>query len=479
MCFSIVNSSRARIWIALYCVCAAGCTPSAPTVLLAPTQGPTTTVEPVHPVRLAGEDWPQFLGPRGDGTSIEKGLDPQLWKPHPPLVWTLQLGTSYAGPTISQGRLFQADRFGNVERLTCFAAETGKELWRYENAVQYEDLYGYNNGPRCCPVIDGDRVYVYGVAGNLVCVAVQSGQLHWKKDLAREYGVVQNFFGVASTPCVSDGLLIVAVGGSPSESQSQPAGRLDLVKSNGSAIVALDKLTGREVYKVGNDLASYSTPMVRKLDGQLTGLAFLRGGLLGWEPSSGKERFYFPWRAEMLESVNAAQPIVLGKQIFVSETYEIGSVLLQVDGNHVTTVWKDADARRDKSFRAHWATPVVIDGYLYGCSGRNEPDSDFRCVRLSDGHVQWAVRRHERSSVLSVDGYLVVLGENGHLELIRPNPEKPEVIARADLSQINDPRDGQPLLEPPCWAAPVLSHGLMYIRGNTKLLCLELIPDGR
>lgn len=133
--------------------------------------------------------------------------------------------------------------------------------------------------------------------------------------------------------------------------------------------------------------------------------------------------------------------------------------------------------RRDKSFRAHWATPVVIDGYFYGCSGRNQPDSDFRCVRLTDGHVQWTGRRHERTSVLLVDGYLVVLGEYGRLELMHPNPKKLEVVASVDLSLIADPSDRNQLLEAPCWAAPILLHGLLYIRGNTNLICMELIPQ--
>ncbi|MEO8271071.1 MAG: hypothetical protein ABI557_15220, partial [Aureliella sp.] len=109
----------------------------------------------------------------------------------------------------------------------------------------------------------------------------------------------------------------------------------------------------------------------------------------------------------------------------------------------------------------------------------NGPDTDFRCVRLDDGEVMWTARDRDRqrSSLLLVDGYLIVLGETGTLELIRPSPQKLEVLARADLSQIADPRTGEPLLESPCWAAPVLSHGLLYLRGNRSLVCLDLIPQ--
>lgn len=423
--------------------------------------------------RTVGEDWPKFLGPNSDGTSSEQGVLPELWNPHPPVVWKKQLGVSYGGPTISQGRLFQFDRFGDRERLTCYEAESGREIWRQEIEVIYADNYGYNNGPRCSPIIDGDLVFTYGVAGQLTCVESESGKVRWTKNLTEEYSVVQNFFGVASCPVIFEDLLLVMVGGSPPESLELSASQLDEVQPNGTAIVALDKLTGEQRYQLGDDLASYSSLTIRTINDQPTGLAFLRSGLTAWEPKSGDILFQFPWRAPILESVNAAQPVVSGDQILLSEAYEVGSVLLDLAAGQPSVLWQDSGSLRSHAFRAHWSTPVLIDGYLYGCSGRNQPDSDFRCVRLSDGEVQWTDRRHERSSVLSVDNYLIVLGEYGRLELISPTPEKLTVIAEAELDQ---PVDGQPLLQYPCWAAPVLSHGLLYVRGKDFLYCFDLIP---
>ncbi len=69
--------------------------------------------------------------------------------------------------------------------------------------------------------------------------------------------------------------------------------------------------------------------------------------------------------------------------------------------------------------RAHWATPVYLDGFLFGCSGRNEPDADLRVVRWKDGEVQWVHRNRDRTTSLAVDGHLIVLGEQGLLQLIR------------------------------------------------------------
>lgn len=444
------------------------------------TASGTVASVPSQPVdslwtRTVGEDWPGFLGPRGDGTSTEKGVKPELWQPHPKLLWQLPLSMSYGGPAVVKGRVLQFDRIGRSERLRALNAETGEEIWSWKDVVEYQDMYGYNNGPRCMPIVDNDLIYLYGVSGKLSCVSLGEGKTIWQRDLNKEYGVVQNFFGVASAPCVWNDLVIVMVGGSPEESKNLPQGRLDMVQPAGSAIVALEKSTGKLKYKVGNDLASYSTPVVRRIGERDLGLVLARSGLLAWDVQSGQEVFAHPWRATMLESVNAAQPVVAGNQIFVSETYEIGSVLLELEGDQPKVVWKDGDRRSTQSFRAHWSTPVLIDGYLYGCSGRNQPDADFRCIRLSDAKVMWTERRHERASVLSVDGFIIVLYENGQLEMIKPNTEKYEKVAGVHLGEIEG-KDLLPLLDEPCWAAPVLSHGLLFVRGNSHLLCFDLIP---
>ncbi|MEZ6135608.1 MAG: PQQ-binding-like beta-propeller repeat protein [Pirellulaceae bacterium] len=420
------------------------------------------------------EDWAAFLGPRGDGTSAETGVDPDRWNPHPPIVWTMPLGISYGGPAIVGRRLLQFDRFGDEERITCYDKETRQELWRWQAPVVYSDMFNYNNGPRCSPVVDDGLVFIYGVSGRLSCLELESGKLLWSKDTLAEYSVVPNFFGVASTPYVYGDKLLVMVGGSPPD-KPVPPGRLELAKPDGSAIVAVDKQTGKEVYRLGDELASYSALTVRQIEGRPTGLAFLRGGLIAWDPDSGEQLFDFPWRAPMLESVNAAVPVTLGNRILLSEAYEVGSVLLEVKDSQPKVVWQDSGPRNSCKFRAHWSTPIVVDGFLYGCNGRNQPDSDFRCVRLSDGEVQWQQRQHERSSVTLIDGYLIVLGEYGRLELIKPNPKKLEVVAKCDLSEIADQTDGRPLLESPCWAAPVVADGCLYVRGDRRLVNFQLI----
>jgi outer membrane protein assembly factor BamB len=441
---------------------------------------------PILGTRQQGSDWPIFLGPTQDSKSSEKGIVTRWGDGVPRIVWSLKLGTSYGAPTIAAGRLFQFDRFGDQSRLYCLNAETGEELWRYEIPTQYEDLYGYNNGPRCSPLVDDDRVYAYGVDGMLVCCRAKDGQPLWKKSLHKDYGVVQNFFGVGSTPVIEGDLLIVMVGGSPAISQRVAPGQLDRVQPNGTAIVAFDKLTGAEKYRLGDDLASYASLKQATIGERRWCFAFCREGLLGFEPSTGKLDFHYPWRAATLESVNAAMPVVVNDEVFISETYGPGSTLLRVSPGRYDIVWKDDDRRREKAMQTHWMTPVYVDGYLYGSSGRHPYDAELRCNEWKTGKVMWSEPNLTRTSLLYVDGHFVCLGEYGHLTLFKATPERYEKVAVADLevrfNQLGQPVDAagggsRRLLRYPCWAAPVLTHGLLYVRGDERLVCLELIPQ--
>jgi outer membrane protein assembly factor BamB len=126
--------------------------------------------------RKAGSDWPCFLGPTHDGKSSETGLSVRWPAQGPRLVWQRELGDSYDIGSVARGRLYQFDRVGGKARLVCLKSETGEELWKFEYANEYEDMYGYGPGPRCCPVVDGDRVYLFGVEGMLICLAAADGK---------------------------------------------------------------------------------------------------------------------------------------------------------------------------------------------------------------------------------------------------------------------------------------------------------------
>jgi outer membrane protein assembly factor BamB len=402
---------------------------------------------------LAFSDWPSFLGPAHNSTSTETGLS----RGAPKLLWEFRKGTGYSSPAIVADRLVYFHRLGNEERVECLNPETGTKLWDFAYATDFEDRYGYNNGPRASPVIDGDRVYTYGAQGKLHCLNLKTGKLVWKRDIAADFKVPQDFFGTATTPLLEGDRLIVNVGA-----------------PGGPTVAAFDKMTGKQLWGAGSEWGpSYASPVPATVHGRRRIFVFAggeskppTGGLLSLDPANGKIDFTFPWRSRSYESVNAASPVVVGNQVFISASYRAGSALLDIlpDGGF-KVAWTSTE------IGTHWNTAVHKDGYLYAFDGRNEPDASLVCVELKTGKVIWRVSpewdetirgRTERLStyrgtLLSIDGQFLCLGELGHLLWLDLTPKGYKEISRTWLFGARE-----------TWSSPVVSNGRLYVSQHSR-----------
>jgi outer membrane protein assembly factor BamB len=439
-------------------------------------------------------DWPRFLGPRGDNTSEETGLLNAFPASGPKIAWSKQIGTGYSAPSVRGGMLVLHHRLGNEEIIESFDTATGKAGWRHTNPCTYRDPYGYNNGPRCTPLLTEDRCYTFGVQGVLTCLDLKTGKPVWERDTAKDFEVPEAFFGVGSTPALEDGKLIVMVGGQPN-----------------SGVVAFDAATGQTLWQsVGKanwdgvkmlgwpgdrtyrwttfeKSASYSSFTAATIHGQRHLLTATRQGLVSLNPTNGTVNFSRWFQSTGSDSVNGITPVVVDDLVFYSAAYyRVGSFLLRVkpDGKSFEEVWCQPKFHRELDASGapvepvlglHWNTPVLHDGHLYAFDGRNEPDAFFKCVELKTAKVKWS--RDERwsphsspqppvfgrGSAIMADGKLIALGEGGLLGLFRVNPEKPQELARWQV----------PDLRYPCWAAPVLSAKKVYLRSEDRLVCVE------
>jgi len=447
-----------------------------------------------------GEDWGEFLGPSGNGRSSLTGMAVPWPADGPRVVWHCELGEGYCGPAVARGRCLICDRVGQEIRVRCLAAETGEVLWQQRYPTDYVDTFGYDGGPRAAAVIAGDAVLTFGPEGRLECRGLSDGVSRWHVDTSAAYHVVRNFFGVGTAPLVvdtADGqLVVVQVGGSrPGVAPPSPE-RLDLVKGLDSGLVAFDLTTGRECWRASDQLASYSTPVRATLDGRDSLLAWMRDRFLVVDPTTGGVRADFRWRATELFSVVAASPVVAGNEILLSETYGPGSVLLTASAAGLQAVRQDpAGSRPTRSLKSHWATPVLCDGHIYGSSGRNAGDAVLVCADWKTGAIRWSEAGLGRSSLVSADGHLIVLGEFGDLVLAKATPDEYVEVSRVRLvTAATDTQNTTPatdtqnigrrdapggsleLLVAPCWAAPVIAHGYLYVRGQGRLVCLDLLP---
>ena len=427
------------------------------------------------PAGAESEDWEVFLGPNGNMVSGETKLLRDFSAGAPKLVWELEKGTGYSAPAVSGERLVYLHRMGSEEIVEGLRAETGERLWEVRYATDFSDRYGYNNGPRASPVIDGDRVYTFGAQGVLHCLELETGKILWKRNIAQEYKVPQDFFGNATTPLIEGDLLIVSVGA-----------------PGGPTVAALDKMSGKQVWGAGKEWGpSYASPVAATVHGKRRVFVFAggesrppTGGLLSIDPANGKVDFSFPWRSRSYESVNASTPLVLGDRVLISATYGAGAALLRIKPDFsFEKLWTSDE------LDLHWTSAMFHEGHLYAFAGRNEPDAGLLCVRAEGGEtvwrkvlewqerVEWNGQTREiyespyRGWIMKVDGRFLALGEHGHLMWLDLSPDGVEITSRAQL-----------FLARESWTPPVLSRGLLYVAQNTRslhgakprLLCYDL-----
>ena len=165
--------------------------------------------------------------------------------------------------------------------------------------------------------------------------------------------------------------------------------------------------------------------------------------------------------------------MVVGDEVFISEAYGPGSSLLRVRPGGYEVVWRDPPGR-DKAMQCHWNTPIYHEGYLYGSSGRYSGNAELRCIEWKTGKVMWSQPGLGLASLLYVDGHFVCLSEDGVLRLVKATETR---IRRGCQGRRAGEARRSALVKPPAWAAPILSHGLLYVRGDDRLVCLRLIPD--
>jgi outer membrane protein assembly factor BamB len=450
-----------------------------------------------HLIAPKAEDWPVFLGPSGAGVTSDAGLADHWPKGGPPIVWSKQIGSGYSAPSVRAGKLVIHHRQRNESIVECLNAATGDHIWKNEYESTFSDPYGYNNGPRCTPLLTEKYCYTFGAEGRLLCVDINSGKQVWARDTSKDFNVPQHFFGTGCTPLLEGDLLIVLVGGQPN-----------------SGVVAFRAATGEVVWQsVGKStwegiatdwpnepkyswtgeemVVSYSSPIAATLHGKRQILCLMRQGLVSLDPRDGHVNFRYWFCSRDHESVTAARPVVIGDKIFLSAAYKVGSALLEVEpvGNSVKVLW-----RNRTNLLAHWSTPIYRDGFIYGFSGRHEPEGELRCIEVTTGKVVWSTRGYEgdtdqfgldrrtgeivnrttgevvpfpyfgRGSLTQVGDRFLVLGERGTLALTQFSPQGYKELARASFKDIKYP----------VWPSPVVVGTRAYLRDENTLMCVEL-----
>ncbi len=380
--------------------------------------------------------WDQWLGPNRNGI-LANSKPPLPWGENgPKVLWRKPLGEGVSSISVSGDKAVTMFGLGSDEFVVCLSVKDGSELWRVHSGDNFQEPHA--NGPRSTPTINENRVFALSAGGMLYALDLASGKKLWTVHLKETFdGKGPSDGGYAMAPLVDGNRLLVEIGG-----------------SEGKALAAFDKKTGKVLWNVESVKSGFSSPILADLNGQSQVIFFSGSGLISLSPKTGKTFWQYPWETEY--DVNAVTPLLVdGNRVFISSAYGVGSAMLLMESSgkdiHVKEVW------RHKHFKNHYATSILYNGFLYGFD-----NSTFSCIDAAKGDLQWKTRDIPKGSLLGVGGRLIVLTEKGELILAQPNSDGVKVLAKAKV------------LEPNCYTVPAISEGKLFVRNLEEIAVLKL-----
>jgi len=382
-------------------------------------------------------DWPGFRGPHGDGhydeTAIATNWPAEGLRP----IWKQPIGGGYASFAIAGGRAFTIEQRRAQEAVTAYDVETGRELWAAAYAADFDEPLG-GEGPRATPCFSEGKVYSLGAMGDFLCLDATSGKTIWKLNILTDNMADLLTYGTATSPLVVRDKVIVQAGG-----------------AKGRSVVAYDKLTGKVIWRVLDDGAAYASPMLVQLAGQEQLLVVTQHRAVGLQVQDGALLWATPWIVKQGNRDNA-QPVLLATNRFLlSAGYGTGCEAVEV--SRTNTGFEAQPLWHNTWLKNKFTSSVFWQGFVYGL------DEDILvCLDAQTGERKWKDGRYGYGQVLVADGYLIVLGGEGELALVKASPDRYEELARFQA------------IEGKTWNHPAMAAGKILVRNAVQMACFDL-----
>ena len=368
----------------------------------------------------------------------------------------MKVGEGLASPVVAGGKVFYFDNTTGKETLHALEAADARELWKKGIDEPFCDMQG-PSGPRCTPLVDGDRVYALSCKGELQCLSVADGKMIWRVNFTNDFGAMfigekgnapgASRHGNNGSPLINGDFLYACVGG-----------------TNGAGVVCFEKRTGKVLWKSQNDQAAFAAPIIATIAGVRQLICFTCDGLIGLDPREGKLLWRVPLKTAFARHVTT--PVVYG-DIVVVGSHQVGLVGVKV--SRAGAGFKADQAWLSKESAMNFSSPVAVGKYLYGLG----PAKNIICVDIETGKQLWskdgiistsADKAH--AAFLVMRDKILILTDSGQLVLIAADPAECKEISRAQVCAMN-------------WSNPACADGKLYLRDGIKntgeLLCVELL----
>lgn len=406
----------------------------------------------VIPGMVSAEDWPSWRGPSGTGISSETNL-PTEWSPEKNVAWKLALpGPAGATPVVWGNQIFLTSVNDAGELLLMSVDTSGKLLWQQVVASGNQNARGdEGNSASPSPVTDGRHVWTFMGEGTLACYTV-SGEQVWKQNVQDAYGKFSIQFGMSSTPVLEDGKLFLQL----IHGEGNP-------KTREAVVVALDGLTGKQIWKVdrpsdaeAENEHSYASPVLYR-DGS-TKLLLSHGAdvIVAHDLQDGHE----VWRCGGLNRRDdtllpydptlrfVASPAVAPGLIVVPSAKQHPVIAIRPDGQGDITNVADKHVWSWKR-TPDVPSPIIHEGLVYLCM----ENGNLTVLEAESGkevYSQATHRQRHRASPVWADGKLYLTARDGRVTVVQSGREF-KSLATNDLGEDQS-------------ASPVISGGTIYLR---------------
>ena len=388
------------------------------------------------------EQWPTWRGPRGDGTSLEKNV-PVTWSARDNITWKVRIpGKGHSSPVVWDDRIYVTTCEGKQRMLLAVDRRGGKIVWnRVVLTAELEYIQRLNSHASGTPVTDGKHVWVTFLDVDKIRVVCcdASGKEVWRATPGRFTAA----HGFCTTLLLHDNKLIVN-------------GDQDAKGDDRAYIVALDKTTGKELWRVDrpNRVRSYTPPVVYQAGGKWQMVLSGSKCVASYDPRTGKRHWIVDGPTEQFVA-----SLVYGQGLFMMTggfpTLHLMGIRPDGEGN-VTRTHVSWHIRASRKTASYVPSPIVAGEYFFVVS-------DFgpaSCLEAKTGKLMWreTLGRHHSASPVSANGLLYFPDDDGVTHVLKASP-KFEVVAKNALGE-------------KCFASPAVSGGQIFLRALYNLYCI-------
>lgn len=383
-----------------------------------------------------GQDWPQWRGP--DRESKAAGFKaPATWPKEMTPKWKVVVGAGDSSPVLVGDKVFVFARMGADEVTICLSAADGKEVWRDKSPGR--DIGGpsakLHGGPRSTPAVAEGKVVTLGVMGVLSCLDAATGKVLWRKE---QTGGAPKFF-TASSPLIADGMAIAQLGAEGT-----------------GAITAYNLADGAEKWKLADQGASYSSPVLMTAGGVKQVVALTDKAVVGVGLADGKLLWQIPFPAEG-RAYNAATPIVDGATvIYAGQGRGHKAALIE----KTDAGFKPKDLWATPDIDVQFCTPVLKDGALYGITAKGE----LYCLDAKDGKTVWTApqKMGGYGAMIDAGSAVLALTPKSQLFVIKPGEKQYTELANMKAG------------DTATFAYPIPSGSTIFVKDQDSLILYTL-----